>query len=64
MWEFEYEMTDFGVKGILPSGEEREFATVDDYREAYEDEENDIIDGLAEIYDEVLDYPEDWPMYA
>ena len=61
MWDFDYEMTRYGVLGTLPSGEQVEFATVDEYREAYEDEENDIIDGLAELEEEkFIDYPEDW----
>ena len=62
MWDFEFEPTDNGILGTMPSGEQCIFSTVEQYRKAYEDEENDIVDGLAELYD-VIDYPDDY-MYA
>ena len=66
MHEYEFLVTESGVIGILPSGEEREFATEDDYHEAYTDEENEIIDELAELHahDEPVEYPEDWDMVS
>jgi len=61
MSDFEYTITPNGIRGVLPSGEIDYFSSVDSYRHAYEFEENDIIDGLAELYeDNVIDFPEDW----
>ena len=47
MHEYEFTDTGYGVKGFMPSGEEREFATESDYHDAYCDEESEIYD---EIY--------------
>lgn len=64
MWDFEFEVTESGVLGTLPTGEQRLFATENEYAEAYEDEENEIIDFMAECYgDHVIDYPDDY-IYA
>ena len=62
MWDYEFEETPFGIVGTLPTGDKVEFATEEEYREAYKASENEIYDGLAEWYaeQEVVDYPEDW----
>ena len=49
MYDYEFQVTDAGVLGTMPSGEEREFPTEDDYYQAYCDEENEIIDNLYEL---------------
>ncbi len=49
MSEYLCSYTDVGVIGVMPCGEERIFATEDDYAEAYHDEENEIIDQLYEL---------------
>ncbi|MBP5742764.1 MAG: hypothetical protein J6W49_04920 [Paludibacteraceae bacterium] len=56
MFEFEY------VNGIatMPTGEKISFPNEDEAKKAYEKEENMIYDDMAEIYSEVIDYPEDW----
>lgn len=67
MHDFEYEFTDFGVIGFMPSGEEREFATEDEYEDAYTDEVNEIVDEMARLHshDEPVDYPDHhWLEYA
>lgn len=66
MADYEFKMTEYGVIGVLPSGEEREFASENDYYEAYTDEENEIIDALAELHfnDEPVDYPDHEWIYA
>jgi len=60
MSEYEFETTEFGVRGVLPDGEVMEFATEEDYHEAYVDQENQIYDEMCETfhYDEPVDYPE------
>ena len=61
MYEEEFTVTESGVIGIMPSGEEREFATEDEYHEAYTEEENEIIDELAVLHEhDEVEYPEDW----
>ena len=62
MWDFEFETIDEGILGTMPSGEQFLFNSVEQYQKAYEDEENDIVDGLAELCD-IVDYPDDF-MYA
>ena len=64
MEEFYYQEGDFGVLGVLPSGSWLIFDSVDDYRIAYRAEEDDIIDGLAELEEQFVEYPEDWNVYA
>ena len=59
MHEYEFRVTDSGIIGILPCGEEMLFATEDEYHVAYQDEENEIVEQLAELA-EPVDYPEDW----
>lgn len=50
MWDFDFTVTDSGIIGILPTGEERLFANESGYRQAYEDEENEIYDEMAEAF--------------
>ncbi len=65
MHEYEFTETSFGVIGTMPSGEQVEFATEKEYEEAYRDEENEFYDELADWYsDNVVEYPEDWQVYA
>lgn len=66
MHEYEFEMTDFGCEGWLPCGEKQLFATEEEYHEAYTDEENEFVDEMARLhyFDEMIDYPEDWNVYA
>ena len=59
MHEYEFKLIDSGCEGWLPCGEKRLFATEEEYHEAYCNEENEIVDSLAELY-EPVDYPEDW----
>lgn len=61
MHEFEFQQEGTGCIGVLPCGESYYFDSIDEYKHAYEDEENDIIEGLDWL-DEVLDYPEDWTL--
>lgn len=63
MFDYKFEYTEYGVKGILPDGEVREFATVQEYSDAYHRAENDIYDGLAALQSDYgfIDYAEDWP---
>ena len=57
----EYWLTDYGIAGILPSGEEQEFATLDEYYDTYRDEENEIVDELFRLENErFVEYPEDY----
>ena len=62
MFEYEFRHTEYGIIGVLPCGEEREFVSEDEYAEAYEDEVNEFIDEMARLHehDEPVDYPEDW----
>lgn len=49
MHEYEFVDTGYGVKGFMPSGEEREFATESEYLDAYTDEENEIYDEMYRL---------------
>ena len=60
MHEMNFKLTSFGVIGILPDGEEMEFATEAEYIDKYHEVENEIYDEMAEYYSEYPDYPEDW----
>lgn len=64
MWPYEFVNTSYGVLGTLPTGEKREFATEEEYREAYRKEEDEIYDFMAEIYANEPEYPEDWSVTA
>lgn len=61
MHEFLYIVTDDGILGYLPSGTAEHFDNIAQYREKYQEEENEIIDCLAELQGPV-EYPEDWWM--
>jgi len=39
-----------------------EITSLEDFAELYPDEYAAYVDDMAEMYEEVLDYPEDWPM--
>lgn len=57
----EYWLTEYGIVGVLPSGEEQEFATLDEYYDTYRDEENEIVDELFRLENErFVEYPEDY----
>lgn len=60
MWDFEFTYTDSGVMGVMPCGDQIEFPTEEEYREAYKEEEDEIYDEMARLhyYDEPIDYPE------
>lgn len=62
MHPYEYEVKDGQIVGWLPSQEQRTFNTLAEYNTAYYEDLNDIIDGLAELDEEmrILDWPEDW----
>ena len=57
MWDYGFVVTDEGVLGVLPTGEQQLFATESEYRSAYENEENEIYDEMAEAFgwDEIAD---------
>ncbi len=64
MYDYEFTQTSYGVLGIMPSGEEREFATEADYYEAYTDEESEIYDELYRLNNGFeIEPEEDW-LYA
>ena len=50
MHDYEFEVVDSGVIGIMPSGEEREFCTEDEYYDAYTEEENEFVDEMARLH--------------
>ncbi len=59
MWDYNFQVTDYGILGTLPTGEEQLFATESEYRQAYEDEENEIYDEMADYYgDRICEYAE------
>lgn len=60
MWDYSVSITEDGVIGMLPTGEQKLFKTEEEYAQAYKDEEDMIYDGMAEAFcfDEVLDYAE------
>lgn len=66
MEEYEFEVTPYGVRGVLPSGEERDFSSEEEYHEAYIAEEDEFISEIERLhfYDEPIDYPEDWNVSA
>ena len=57
MWDFEFTVTEDGILGTLPTGEQRLFATETEYHSAYEDEEDELYDEMAEAFgwNEVVD---------
>ena len=59
MFDYEFEQTSYGVIGTLPTGEQKEFATEEEYYETYREEEDMIYDFMAECAGPV-EYPEDW----
>ena len=60
MWDYECIVTNAGALGTLPTGEQMLFATEDEYRKAYEEQENEIYDGMAEAFgwDNIPEYAE------
>jgi len=59
MFDYEFTVTDFGVLGTLPTGEQLLFSTEEEYRQAYQDEEDAIYDGMAEYYaEQIVEYPD------
>jgi len=67
MADFHFEYDYFSIKGTMPSGEVRKFATIADYKEAYDNEVNEIVDEMARLHynDEPIDYPDhEWLVYA
>lgn len=49
MAEYEWKTTEYGGIGVMPSWEEREFVSEEEYSEAYEDEVNEIVDALYDL---------------
>ena len=61
MFDCFYEVKDDGVHGFMPSGEEKVFATIDDYVEQFLKEEDEFIDEMARLEEEkFVEYPEDY----
>lgn len=61
MAEYNCEYTETGVLGILPCGEVHEYATEEEYKQAYYDELDEIVDELARLeYERTLDFPDDY----
>lgn len=60
MWDYDFVVTDAGILGTLPTGEQQLFATESEYKSAYEEEENEIYDEMAEAFgwDSIPDYAE------
>ena len=50
MHEIEYRLTENGCIGFLPSWEEVEFDSFEDYLKAYKAEENEIVEELERLY--------------
>lgn len=47
--------------GTLPGWDEKWYPNEEAYKQAYRDEENEIVDALAELEAErIIDYPEDY----
>lgn len=63
MYDFDFKLTDHGCVGVMPTGEEHEFSSPSEYAKAYEEEENEIYDFMAECSSD-YDYPEDWDLSA
>lgn len=60
MFDFDFQVTDYGVIGTLPDGEQMEFASEAEYRQAYEENENELYDEMADAFgwDRIPDYAE------